>query len=128
MNKESQKQYKILIIDDDPGMVRLLESKLGHRGFSILSTDDASAGLEMAVKKSPDLIVLDVMMPMINGYNICRLLKEEEKLTVPVVMLTGRTTDEDKQIGKEVGADAYLTKPLDPNELYQTIDRLLNRA
>jgi len=116
---------KILVVDDDPGIDKLLETRLTANGYDVLVANDASVGLEMAVKKSPDLIILDVMMPIINGYNICRLLKKEEKLTTPIIMVTGRTTEEDKEIGKGVGADAYLTKPVNTELLLSTIKDLL---
>ncbi|MFH1360674.1 MAG: response regulator [Candidatus Omnitrophota bacterium] len=127
MKDTSEKKDKILVIDDDPCMVKLLGTRLSAHGFDVISAEDASVGLEMAVKQSPNLIILDVMMPLINGYNICRLLKEEEKLTTPIVMVTGRTTEEDKKIGQEVGVDAYLTKPLNTEQLFSTINGLLKK-
>lgn len=117
LKKETDSFKRILVIDDDAGMVKLLETRLTAHGYHVMSANDAATGLEMAIKQSPSLIILDVMMPIINGYNICRMLKTEEKLTTPIIMVTARVKDEDKKIGKEVGADAYLTKPINMEEL-----------
>lgn len=115
----------ILIIDDDPTTVTMLSKRLMARGYNVLSSLEADVGLQMAMRQNPDLVLLDVMMPMVNGYNICRLLKSSESHRhIPVVLLTGRTTEEDKKIGQEVGADAYLPKPVDMPHLIETIQAL----
>jgi len=120
------KKSSILIIDDDPGHIRLMEKILGEQGYDLLLANEAPVGLETAMKHRPDLIVLDVMMPIINGFNICRLLKsEEEHRHIPIILLTSRITEEDQRIGREVGADAYLLKPLNTQEFLHTVQQLL---
>lgn len=125
----SSAQPRILIIDDDPTVIKLTTSILSSNGYDVLSSPEAPAGLEMAMKEKIDLIVLDVMIPIINGYNICRLLKSQEKYkTIPIILLTSRSEDEDRKIGKEVGADAYIAKPLDRENFLTTIKDLLMKS
>lgn len=117
---------RILIIDDDPVITKLAGDVLLSRGYEVLITNDAPTGLEIAIKQAPDLIILDVMMPVINGFNICRLMKTQEECRhIPIVLLTSRSKDEDRKIGEEVGADAYLAKPLNTPLLLSTIERFL---
>ena len=116
------KIQKVLVIDDDPTQVKFLETRLRENGFDITSTQEASEGLRLAMSHEFDLILLDVMMPIINGYNLCRLLKSvEQKKAIPIILLTSRDEYEDIQIGREMGADAYLTKPISMHELLKTI-------
>ncbi len=116
----------ILVIDDDLGQVRLVETLLRSKGYNVLVADEAPGGLELAMKKSPDLITLDVMMPVINGFNICRLLKSQEELKhIPIILITSRITAEDQRIGEEVGADAYLLKPLNSEQFLIKVEELL---
>ena len=123
------RKSRILIIDDDPGHIRLMEKVLSDRGYDLLLANEAPVGLETAMKNRPDLIVLDVMMPIINGFNICRLLKsEEEHKRTPIILLTSRITEEDQRIGREVGADAYLLKPLNTEEFLNTVRQLLETS
>ena len=113
---------KILVVDDDPTMTMLLNKYLTSSGYEVIAENDPVAGLELAMTRQPDLIILDVMMPMINGYNFCRLLKEEEKQkNIPVILLTSRDQMKDIEIGLEMGAEAYLAKPLNITELLKTI-------
>src|SRR3989338_6536909 len=109
---------KILIIDDDPTLLKLIQAVLNSNGYEVLSASEAPNGLELAMKQKPDLIILDVMMPVINGFNICRLLKAEQKHKhIPIILLTSRSTENDQKIGNEVGADAYFPKPCKIEEL-----------
>ncbi|OGX08535.1 MAG: hypothetical protein A2Z88_06410 [Omnitrophica WOR_2 bacterium GWA2_47_8] len=117
---------KILIIDDDLTTIKLVESRLSANGYLVIALSEAALGLEAAFKQKPDLIVLDVMMPIVNGFNFCRLLKsQEEHRHIPVILLTSRSEDKDRKIGQEVGANAYLTKPVNADELLNTIKELL---
>jgi DNA-binding response OmpR family regulator len=123
---EGNKIHKILVVDDDLGLIKLLGAVLKTKGYDVLTASEAPRGLEMAMKQAPDLIVLDVMMPIINGYNICRLLKSQEKHKhIPIVLLTSRSTEDDRKIGKEVGADAYMAKPLNTEEFLVKVRELL---
>jgi two-component system cell cycle response regulator len=125
MNAE-KKTKKILVVDDDPVVIRLMERVLITNGFEVVVADEAPRGLEIAMKGGPHLIILDVMMPIINGYNICRLLKSEEgHKHIPIVLLTSRATEEDRRIGEEVGADAYIVKPFDTEDLLTKVKELL---
>ena len=120
---DNQSIKKILVVDDDPVQVKLLTDTLTEKGFEIASSIEASKGLQMAMDQAPDLIILDVMMPIINGYNFCKLLKaQDNKKETPIILLTSRDQKEDIEIGMEVGADAYLTKPVNINELLRTIN------
>jgi DNA-binding response OmpR family regulator len=113
---------EILVVDDDPVLIKLLQSTLSEKGFKVTALDNAADGLQFAIKNQPDLIILDVMMPIINGYNFCRLLKNEEgKKHIPIVLLTARDEMDDVEIGMEMGAEAYLTKPVNMGELLRTI-------
>ena len=128
MNEETKRE-RILVIDDDQGVLKLVETLLGTHGYEVSSTDDAAQGLEMAIKAPPDLVVLDVMMPIINGFNICRLLKSQETaMRIPVILLTSRASEDDVAIGQEVGANAYLSKPIDTKLFLEKIRELLSAA
>ncbi|MBF0521998.1 MAG: response regulator [Candidatus Omnitrophica bacterium] len=125
----TEKQKVILVVDDDILSVKLLRSHLSDNGYRVMSSTDAADGLQMAVDERPDLIVLDVMMPIINGYNFCQLLKsQEEYKAIPIIFMTSRDLKEDKEIGKKMGADAYLTKPVVPEELIAAVSKLLNKS
>ena len=119
---------RILIIDDDQIVVKLAGAILSSGGYDVISSTDAPVGLEMAMKEKVDLIVLDVMLPVINGFNICRLLKSQEKFKkIPVVLLTSRSEEEDRKIGLEVGADEYIAKPLNREHFLNVISSLLKK-
>ena len=117
---------KILVIDDDPTVIRMTRGVLTSNGFDVLTAQEAAQGLEMAMKDKPQLIILDVMMPIINGFNICRLMKSQENFKhIPIILLTSRSQEQDRKIGEEVGADAYVTKPFKTEDLLQKINALL---
>jgi len=121
MSSEVNKK-KILVVDDDPVQVKLLEERLMDEGFDILTSTQAAAGLQIAMTERPDIIILDVMMPVINGYNFCHLLKSDAgKKHIPIILLTSRDDHEDIKIGMDMGANAYLTKPVDFDELFKAI-------
>jgi len=118
---------RILVVDDDPVQIRLLESRLGENGYDVETATEAAVGLQSAMDNAPHLIILDVMMPIINGYNFCRLLKSEQNQKhIPIIFLTARDEKDDAQIGEEMGAEAYLTKPVNINELLAKIKELLS--
>ena len=123
---DTQKSKTILVVDDDPTQVKLLEGILTNNGFTMMTATEAADGLQMAMTQSPDLIILDVMMPIINGYNFCHLLKSQEiQKKIPVILVTSRDEKKDFDIGHEMGADTYLTKPVNTEELLKAINRLL---
>ena len=117
---------RILIVDDDHVIIRMIEGRLQAHGYEVISSTEAPVGLEFAMKNNPDLIILDVMMPIVNGYNFCRLIKSEVNYRkIPIILLTSRTGQNDIAIGQEVGADAYLPKPVNIEELLSKIKELL---
>ncbi|MBF0479224.1 MAG: response regulator [Candidatus Omnitrophica bacterium] len=117
---------KILVVDDDRIVLRILESRLVENGYAVTVSEQAAECLQIAFKKRPDLIILDVMMPIINGYNFCKLVKSEIKNpSIPIIFLTSRVEAEDKLIGYEMGADAYLTKPVEMTALLAKIKELI---
>lgn len=119
---QQQKMENILLVDDDHVQVRLIESILAQQGYKIIVAKDAADGLQKAMDGSPDLIILDVMMPIINGYNFCKLLKEQEhRKHIPIILVTARDEEEDIEIGMQMGAEAYLTKPINTEKLLKTI-------
>ena len=119
---DKRKIKKILIVDDDPTLTTMLTKILKDNGFEVMAVNEAVEGLELAMTRYPDLIILDVMMPIVNGFNFCRLIKQEEdQKDIPILLLTSRDQMKDIEIGLEMGAEAYLTKPLNMDELLRTI-------
>lgn len=110
--------HRILIVDDEPHIVELVRVCLEDPGFEILEARDGETGLAMARQILPDVVLLDVMMPRMDGYAVCRALKEDPRTSaIPVVMLTAKGLEADRQRGLEAGADAYLSKPFSPTKL-----------
>ena len=123
-NKETQPH--VLIIDDDPVSLRIAQELLISNGYTVSTAAEAADGLEFAIKKKPQLILLDVMMPVINGFNVCRLLKSEQDcMKIPIILVTARSREEDMKIGAEVGADAYVAKPFLAEELLTKVRQLI---
>ena len=118
---------RILLVEDEPGLVLTLNDRLVSEGFSVSAEKDGESGLERALSEAFDLIVLDVMLPRKNGFDVCRDLRHRGVLT-PVIMLTARGQVVDKVVGLKLGADDYLTKPFEMAELLARIEALLRRA
>lgn len=117
---------KILIVDDEADIVEILRFVLESKGYKCLTAYDGEEGLRTAKEESPDLIILDVMMPKINGYKISRLLKYDKKYKdIPILMITARSQEEDKIIGEETGADEYITKPFQVDEVVEKVESYL---
>ena len=117
---------KILIIEDDPGTMRLLSYTLEHEGYEVLSAEDGLVGLKRAQDEHPDILILDIMLPGLDGYEICnRLRRNPETITVPILMVSGRARQEDKNVGLKMGADDYLSKPVDPQTVLTKVEALL---
>ncbi len=119
----AEKEIKnILVVDDDPVQVRLLNGVLTENGYQVDVSTEAADGLQKAMSNQIDLIILDVMMPVINGFNFCKLLKsEDDHKHIPIILVTSRDEEEDIKIGLEMGANAYLTKPVNSKELLRLI-------
>ena len=117
---------KILLIEDEPDIVRTLQVFLESENFKVSTATDGMEGMNKARKEKPELIILDIMLPKLDGYKICRMLKFDEELRkIPIVIFTARAQDADRQLAMEVGADAYITKPLEPEMLLTEIKKLL---
>jgi two-component system, OmpR family, alkaline phosphatase synthesis response regulator PhoP len=118
---------RILLIEDEAGLVRTLKDLLARRGYTVESKTTGEEGLALAVDREFDLILLDVMLPGIDGFEVCRRIRRA-KIRIPILMLTARGQISDKVLGFEGGADDYVTKPFDPDELLARIGALLRRA
>jgi len=119
---------KILITEDSPTILEILKSVLVEEGYEVIAASDGQQALNLAKTEKPDLMVLDLMLPKIDGYKVCRMLKFDEKYKdIPIIMLTARTNETDERLGKEVGADAYIKKPFQPEVVIDEIKKLLNR-
>jgi DNA-binding response OmpR family regulator len=117
---------RILVVDDDKKIVELVSLYLRRDGYGVLTAYDGREALDLARLKQPDLIVLDLLLPELDGKDVCRLLRAES--SVPIIMLTARSTDDDKLSGLDLGADDYVTKPFNPRELVARIRAVLRRA
>lgn len=113
---------KILVVEDDTSLANLLQHRLKKMGYNVMYAHDGYTGLKLAQKENPDLIVLDVLLPKINGYKICRLLKFDEKYKhIPIIMLTSREGKSQQELGKQTGADQYVLKSDRRNPLLKLI-------
>ena len=117
---------KILVIDDEPKIVEICQDYLVKAGFEVMHAYDGPDGLALARRSQPDLVVLDLMLPGMDGLDVCRELRRESN--VPIVMLTARVEETDKLIGLELGADDYITKPFSPRELVARVRTVLRRG
>lgn len=118
---------KILIVEDEPNMVAGLRDNFEFEGYEVLSAYDGSEGLARALADSPDLVLLDVMMPKMSGLDVCKQLKAKRP-SIPVIMLTARGQEIDKVVGLELGADDYVTKPFSIRELVARVKAVLRRS
>ena len=116
----------VLVIEDDPGITRVVRLYLEQDGHQVLTASDGLSGLEMARNSSPDLIVLDLMLPRLDGMEICRALREDSD--VPIIMVTARVSEGDRLAGFDLGADDYIPKPFSPRELAARVRAVLRRA
>jgi len=117
---------KVLVIEDDPTMIDVLRYNLKREGYEVRTASDGAQGLEAVRSEKPDLVILDVMLPKMDGYEVCRILRKET--TVPILMLTARIEETDRVVGLELGADDYVTKPFSMRELMARIRAMLRRS
>ncbi|MGV8026943.1 MAG: response regulator transcription factor [Anaerolineaceae bacterium] len=117
---------KILIVEDDLTLQETLVYNLGHQGYTVVTASDGNSAVDVARKDNPDLILLDIMLPGIDGFEVCRIIRKD--LNTPILMLTARDDEIDRVVGLEVGADDYLTKPFSMRELIARVKALLRRA
>jgi len=119
---------KVLIVEDEKDIVKMLEYNLKKEGFTTLSVTNGDDALDAAVRHQPELIILDLMLPGMDGLEVCKALKAERKTAnIPVIMLTAKAQESDKIVGLELGADDYVTKPFSPRELIARIKAVLRR-
>jgi two-component system response regulator VicR len=117
---------KILVVDDEASIVTILSYNLKKEGYEVITAEDGESALSLAFSENPDLILLDIMMPVMDGYEVCRKIRE--KSSVPIIMLTARADEVDKVIGLEIGADDYVTKPFGNRELIARVKANLRRS
>jgi two-component system, OmpR family, alkaline phosphatase synthesis response regulator PhoP len=118
---------KVLVVDDEQSIITLLQYNLEQNGFEVITAMDGEEGRDLAISHHPDFIILDLMLPKIDGIEVCKQLRQN-KLTVPVLMLTAKGDEFDKVLGLELGADDYMTKPFSPREVIARIKAILRRT
>jgi DNA-binding response OmpR family regulator len=117
---------KVLLVDDDPVILKLLQVNFEMEGYTVLTANDGVEGLEKARAERPDIVLLDIMMPRMDGLQVTEALKaDDETKGIPIILLSAKAQASDIQAGKDMGADDYLTKPFDPLELLERVGDLL---
>jgi two-component system, OmpR family, response regulator len=119
-------KYKVLIVEDDKTLLDVLKYNVQKEGYDAVTASDGLAALDVARKEKPDLIILDLMLPQLDGLEVCRILRKE--MTVPILMLTSKADEIDRVLGLELGADDYVTKPFSMRELLSRIKALFRRT
>jgi two-component system OmpR family response regulator len=119
-------ENKILVVEDDQSLIYTLSYNLHKEGYIVLTANDGIEAIEVARRESPDLIILDIMLPKLDGFEVCRILRKET--AVPIMMLTVKNEEVDKVVGLELGADDYVTKPFSLRELLARVKAMLRRA
>jgi len=118
---------KILVVDDEVELVGMVKFRLETNNYLVLTAYDGQEALEKARKEKPDLIILDLMLPKMDGYKVCGMLKHDMRYSkIPIILFTARAQESDEKLGLECGANAYVTKPFEPQELLAKIKELLN--
>jgi len=117
---------KILVVDDEKNIVDILKFNLAKEGFSTLEANDGEQAIELALSEKPDLILLDIMLPKLDGFTVCRKLRES--ISTPIIMITAKEEEVDKVLGLELGADDYITKPFSTRELMARVKANLRRV
>jgi DNA-binding response OmpR family regulator len=117
---------KVLVVEDEATLLETLEYNLSRQGYEVYTAADGPTALEIARRERPDVIVLDIMLPGLDGFEVCRILRQE--MSVPILMLTARAEELDRVLGLEMGADDYLTKPFSMRELMARVKALLRRV
>jgi DNA-binding response OmpR family regulator len=117
---------KILVVDDEKKIVEIIRAYLEREGYQVIAAFDGKTALTLALNQHPDLVILDLMLPEVSGWDVCQALRKESR--VPIIMLTARDEVTDKIVGLEMGADDYITKPFDPKELVSRVRAVLRRT
>lgn len=120
---------KVIVIDDEPFILMMIEDKLKKGALEVVTVRESSTAMHVIRREKPDLVILDWMMPEMNGIDICRMLKQDEALKhVPVFMLTAKGQDADEQLGMQIGVERYITKPFSPKVLLEMVRETLGNA
>jgi two-component system alkaline phosphatase synthesis response regulator PhoP len=120
---------RILVVDDEIYIVHILDFSLGMEGYEVITALDGEEALEKATESKPDLIVLDIMMPKMDGYETCKALKADDRTKdIPIILLSAKGRNVDMQTGYDVGADEYITKPFSPRKLVERINSILGQT
>ena len=122
-------KLRILLVDDEPSIVKMVGKRLEVEGFDVLIAMDGQDGLAKAQAEHPDLIILDLMLPKLNGYEVCTMLKQDARYQkMPIILFTAKAQEKDEKLGMECGADAYVRKPFRAQELLERIRALLGAS
>ncbi len=122
-------QKKIMVVDDEPYIARVIKFKLEQEGYAVISANDGVTGLDRIRQEKPDLVLLDVMMPGLTGYEVCQQVKADADLQgIPVVFLTAKGQERDREQGLNMGASDYITKPFSPNRLLELVKSIIGNA
>ena len=120
---------RILVVDDEEHIVNIMRFTLEHAGYEVIAAHDGKEGLRMAREEKPDLIVLDLMLPNIDGYKVCRLLKFDKKYQqIPIILASARSEAQDRELGRQVGADYFLAKPFQADDLTTKVREFLSAS
>jgi len=120
---------RILLVDDEEQLLQLVKMRLEASSYEVLTASDGQEGLEKAQKEKPDLIILDLMLPRMDGYKVCAFLKRDRRFNnIPIIIFTARAQQSDAKLGEEVGANAYLTKPFEAQTLLAKVKELLGES
>jgi len=126
--QDEMSKGKIEIIEDDRDIVEMVEYNLREEGYRTIAAFDGEKGIDLARREKPDLIILDLMLPAIDGFEVCKILKQQESTShIPIIILSAKSRETDKVVGLELGADDYMTKPFSPRELIARIKAVLRR-
>ncbi len=117
---------KVLVVEDDATLLQVLRYNLAREGYNVLTAAEGDQALQTALRERPDLVILDIMLPRIDGLEVCRILRQE--MTVPILMLTAKSEEIDKVVGLEIGADDYMTRPFGMKELLARVRAMLRRV
>jgi two-component system, OmpR family, alkaline phosphatase synthesis response regulator PhoP len=118
---------KILVVEDEQSIATLLKYNLEQSGYSVITANDGEEGRNMAIDQLPDLMILDLMLPKMDGIEVCKELRQK-KVNIPILMLTAKDDEFDKVLGLELGADDYMTKPFSPREVVARVKAILRRS